>query len=51
MSASTIKIPDPIIEPITSAVELKRPRVGTNLGELGATEDSGMRVSFGVTTY
>jgi hypothetical protein len=34
MSASTMKMPDPIMDPMTSAVELKRPRVWTNRGAL-----------------
>ena len=35
ISASTIKMPEPIIEPITSAVELKRPRDWTIPEALG----------------
>jgi hypothetical protein len=35
MSASTMKMPEPIIDPMTSAVELKSPRLWTNLGASG----------------
>ena len=38
MSASTMKIPEPIIDPITSAVEEKRPRLWTSRGAPAASE-------------
>jgi hypothetical protein len=46
-----MKIPDPIIDPMTSAVELNRPRVGTNRGASVGTADSRIGVIFGVVTY
>src|ERR1035438_1620513 len=36
MSASTMKMPEPIMEPITIAVALNRPRVCTSLGASSA---------------
>ena len=50
ISASTIKMPDPIIDPITSAVELKSPRLCTRWGALAESEASGLRVCPGVVT-
>src|SRR5579863_3531447 len=51
MSASTRKMPDPIMEPATSAVELKRPSVCTMPGALDVP-DAGFSVdvSLGVAT-
>jgi hypothetical protein len=37
ISASTIKMPEPIIDPITSAVELNRPRLWISRGGLAAS--------------
>jgi hypothetical protein len=45
-----MKIPDPIIDPMTSAVELNRPRVGTNRGEVFGRAATRMGVIFGVVT-
>jgi hypothetical protein len=43
-------MPDPIMDPITSAVELKRPRLCTNLGALGESAAPGMEVCPEVVT-
>jgi hypothetical protein len=51
MSESTRKIPEPIIEPMTSAVELNRPRLCTIFCEpffFGVAPERGM--IFGVVT-
>jgi hypothetical protein len=50
MSASTMKMPDPIIDPITNAVELKSPRLCTKWGELPESAAAGLRVCPGVVT-
>lgn len=50
MSASTIKMPDPIIDPITMAVELKRPRLCTSRGPVAAPSDGRMGVILGLVT-
>jgi hypothetical protein len=39
MSASTRKMPDPIMEPITIAVELNRPRLCTSRGASATSQD------------
>jgi hypothetical protein len=51
MSASTRKIPDPIIEPITRAVELNRPSVGTSFGPSGCDTLAGLGMIREVVTY
>jgi hypothetical protein len=51
MSASTMKMPEPIMEPITSAVELKRPRLCASLGALGGRAALEMGVCSWVVTY
>jgi hypothetical protein len=44
-------MPDPIMDPITSAVELNRPRLSTILGELDAVSVSEFGRLPGVVTY
>jgi hypothetical protein len=51
MSASTMKMPEPIIDPMTSAVEEKRPRLWTIRGAEAADGTSGVGVSSGIVTY
>ena len=51
MSASTMKMPEPIIEPATSAVELKRPRLCTSRGALAEVSEAGMGVEFWSVTW
>ena len=41
ISASTIKMPEPIMEPVTMAVELNRPRLCTSRGAAGWGFDGG----------
>src|SRR6266568_6914077 len=50
ISASTRKMPDPIMEPATIAVELKRPSVCTSFGVSLAVAESLTGVSSGVCT-
>jgi hypothetical protein len=48
ISASTMKMPEPIIDPITSAVEEKRPRLCTSREALPGASDSGRGLGSGV---
>lgn len=54
ISASTMKTPEPIIDPATMAVELNRPRLCTKCGALGASMDGaadcGLEFKLGVVT-
>jgi hypothetical protein len=45
-----MKMPDPIMDPITSAVELKRPRLCTNRGALEESAASESGIFPGVVT-
>jgi hypothetical protein len=40
MSVSTMKMPEPIIDPMTSAVEEKRPRLCISRGAPAASEEA-----------
>jgi hypothetical protein len=51
MSASTIKMPDPIMDPITIAVELNKPRLCTSFGALEETAASELERFSGLVTY
>ena len=51
MSASTIKMPDPIMDPITMAVELNRPRLCTIFGALAEMAASELGRFSGIVTY
>jgi hypothetical protein len=51
ISASTIKMPDPIMDPITMAVELNRPRLCTIFGALDEGSDFKLERFSRVVTY